>query len=285
MPNRRSFCRALGGLPLFSLAGAPAFAAAEPSDADAALRASIESTRRSAAERARDADRHPYETLHFFGLKPDQTVIEIAPGGGWYTAIIAPILRDKGRYIAALYTEDEATPAETEAARVKLRARFDDKFGGDPARYGRIVVGSLLTSGLVDVGPPASADSVLTFRNIHNWIAGGHLDQAMQAFYDVLKPGGVLGVEEHRAPPSTTLERIIATGYVREDLVIARARAAGFDLAASSEINANPRDDHEHPNGVWSLPPTLRGGDVDRAKFLSIGESDRMTLKFVKPAR
>lgn len=125
---------------------------------------------------------------------------------------------------------------------------------------------------------------MLTFRNVHNWIEDGHLDETLRAFFAVLKPGGVLGVEEHRAPAGTPLARVISTGYVPEALVIDHARAAGFQLSGRSEINANPRDTKDHPNGVWSLPPTLRGGDTDRAKFVAIGESDRMTLKFVKPA-
>jgi predicted methyltransferase len=243
-----------------------------------ALEAAIADPQRSPANRARDAARHPFETLQAFGAKPDWTVVEIAPGGGWYTEILAPYVRDRGHYIAAVYVEDESEAAQA-------RRRFDAKFGHDAARYGTVTVGMLRPSGLEGAGAPASADAVLTFRNIHNWIEGGHFDEALRAFHAVLKPGGVLGVEEHRAPPGTSLERIIATGYVPEAYVIEHAQAAGFELASRSEANANPRDDKDHPNGVWSLPPTLRGGAVDRDKFLAIGESDRMTLTFVKPTR
>jgi predicted methyltransferase len=260
------------------LAACVATPASPPATDDAALKAAVADPQRSAANRARDPARHPYETLHAFGLKPDWTVVEIAPGGGWYTEILAPYLRDRGRYVAAVYVEDEAEAAQA-------RQRFDAKFGHDPARYGRIGVGLLRTTGLVDAGAPGSADAVLTFRNIHNWIEGGHFDEALRAFYTVLKPGGVLGVEEHRALPGTSLERIIATGYVPEDYVIEHAKKAGFELASRSEANANPRDTKDHPNGVWSLPPTLRGGAADRDRFLAIGESDRMTLSFVKPKR
>ncbi|MEP7099144.1 MAG: methyltransferase [Burkholderiales bacterium] len=256
-----------------------------PNPDDAQLAASIASPMRGDANRARDGARHPYETLRAFGLRPGQTVIEIAPGGGWYTEILAPYLRERGRYIAALYVDAAATPAETDAQFAKARERFDARFTRLPDRYGHIVVGRLGATGLSDVGAPGSADAVLTFRNIHNWIADGHFDDALRSFYTVLKPGGVLGVEEHRAAPGTSLERIVASGYVPEAYVIEHARAAGFELASRSEANANPRDTRDHANGVWSLPPTLRGGAADRERFVAIGESDRMTLRFVKPAR
>ncbi len=233
---------------------------------------------RSAANRARDRARHPVQTLAFFGVKPDWTVIEIAPGGGWYTEILAPYLRDHGRLYAA-HEPADGTPAQQRA-----RAAFRDKLAANPKIYGRVVLGTLPTSSFTDIRPSGGADAVLTFRNIHNWIADGHFDETLRAFYDVLKPGGVLGVEEHRAAPGTSLSQVIASGYVPQDLVIARAQAAGFVLADSSEVNANARDTKDYPQGVWALPPTLRGGEVDRAKYLAIGESDRMTLRFVKPA-
>ncbi|MGO4580143.1 class I SAM-dependent methyltransferase, partial [Cupriavidus sp. 2TAF22] len=245
---------------------------------DAALAAAIAGPQRSAANKARDAWRHPRETLRFFGLQPGQTVVEIAPGGGWYTEILAPTLREHGKLYAAHYA---VGPASEES--MKSRANFAQKLARDPASYDKVVVGTLPLRSAGDFAPAGSADLVLTFRNIHNWIKDGHLDESLRAFHAVLKPGGVLGVEEHRAPPGTSLEQMIATGYVTEDFVIDHARAAGFALAGRSEINANPRDDHDHPDGVWSLPPTLRGGDRDRAAFQAIGESDRMTLKFVRP--
>lgn len=269
----------------FALLAACATPAPDSDAGGAQLRSAIESPLRTEPNRARDGARHPYETLRALGLRPDQTVIEIAPGGGWYTEIIAPYLRERGHYVAALYVDEAATPAETEAQFAKARERFDAKFTRAPDRYGRIAVGSLRARGLADVGAPGSADTVLTFRNIHNWIADDHFDDALRSFYAVLKPGGVLGVEEHRAAPGTSLERIVASGYVPEAYVIEHARAAGFELASRSEANANPRDTKDHANGVWSLPPTLRGGATDRERFIAIGESDRMTLKFVKPLR
>ena len=267
---------------LLAAAGALALAsgAAAPAGGDEALAAAMAGARRSAANKARDAYRHPLQTLRFFGLQPDQTVIEIAPGGGWYTEILAPVLRDHGKLYAAHY--DVLAPDASEDGK-RSRANYEKKLAQDTASYGKVTLGTLPVRAFTDIAPPGGADLVLTFRNIHNWIKDGHLDDSLRAFYAVLKPGGVLGVEEHRATPGTSLEQMIATGYVTEDYVIDHARAAGFALAGRSEINANPRDNHDHPDGVWSLPPTLRGGERDRASFLAIGESDRMTLKFVKP--
>lgn len=244
--------------------------------ATAALQAAIEGPQRSAANRTRDAARHPLETLAFFGLRPDWNVVEIAPGGGWYTEILAAFLNPRGRLYAA------HVPADGTAEQRRARAAFQQKLASDPAVYRRVVLGTLPVARFTDIHPPGGADAVLTFRNIHNWIADGHFDETLRAFFDVLKPGGVLGVEEHRAAPGTSLERMIESGYVTQDFVIARARAAGFEFAGASEINANPRDTHDHANGVWALPPTLRGGEVDRARYLAIGESDRMTLRFIK---
>jgi predicted methyltransferase len=237
---------------------------------------------RSAANRARDAARHPFETLRFFGLQPEQTVVEVSPGGGWYTEILAPYLRERGRFYAAHYPQD----ADTDYQR-KGRAAFDAKLAADPAVYERVRVGTQPTRGhgFLGIAPPGGADLVLTFRNVHNWIEAGHLQDSLRAFLDMLKPGGALGVEEHRAPPGTPLPRIIGSGYVPQDWLVEKARAVGFEFGGSSEINANPKDTKDHPNGVWSLPPTLRGGDVDRARFMAIGESDRMTLRLVKPRR
>jgi predicted methyltransferase len=277
LPVRRRTAVAL----LLSLALAPLRLVAAPADdADGArLAAVIAGPQRSDANRARDAARHPFETLRFFGLAPAQTVVEIAPGGGWYTEILAPYLREQGKLFAAHYPANSAD----EERRVS-RARFEEKLAKSPQVYDRVVIGTLLSDGrgFGNIAPEGGADLVLTFRNVHNWIEAGHLDATLRAFFAVLKPGGVLGIEEHRAPPGTPLAQIIASGYVPEELVIERARAAGFELTGRSEVNANPRDTRNHPNGVWSLPPTLRGGDVERAKFVAIGESDRMTLRFVK---
>ena len=269
---RRTFTAALlaAGLPGCALTASPAD--------DAALRAAIDGAHRSAANRARDPARHPYEMLRFFGLAPTQQVIELSPGGGWFTEILAPYLRGQGR----LYAAHESA---TDASEYRRRSRqgFDAKLARDPALYGQVQVGLMpRTPRFADIAPPGGADMVLTFRNVHNWIEANHLDATLQAAFAVLKPGGVLGVEEHRAPPGMSTDWIAKNGYVTEALMVERAQAAGFKLAARSEVNANPRDTKDHPHGVWSLPPTLRGGDVDRARFVAIGESDRFTHRYVK---
>jgi predicted methyltransferase len=254
-------------------------ARAQPA-ADTALQAAIDGPQRSAANRARDAARHPYDTLRFFGLQPGHTVLELAPGGGWYTEILAPYLRDKGRLLAAHYARDSA-----DEGRRRSRANFEAKLAKNPELYDRVVVGTLPQGdAFTDLAVAGGADMVLTFRNVHNWLEDSQLDASLRAFAQVLKPGGVLGVEDHRAAPGTPLERMMSSGYVTEDLLTQRARAAGFELQARSEINANPRDTKDHPNGVWSLPPTLRGGEMGRDKFTAIGESDRFTHRYVKTA-
>lgn len=245
---------------------------------DARLQAAIAAPHRSASNRTRDAARHPYETLRFFGLAPTQQVVELSPGGGWYTEILAPYLREQGR----LYLAGEAADDPDEYRR-RGRRGLDEKLARNPELYDRVQVGLLpRTPKFTDIAPPGGADRVLTFRNVHNWLEAGHLDATLQAVAALLKPGGVLGVEEHRAPPGRTREWIDKNGYVPEELLIESARAAGLALDARSEINANPRDTKDHPNGVWSLPPTLRGGEVDKARFLAIGESDRFTHRYVK---
>ena len=247
---------------------------------ETALDQALAGPHRSEANKARDAARHPKETLLFFGLRADQKVIELSPGGGWYTEILAPVLRERGTLYAA------ASPRDGTAYEVESRTGFEDKLKADPARYDRVRLGTLSKgASFVDIQVPGGADLVLTFRNVHNWIEAGHLDDTLKAVYTALKHGGVLGVEEHRASPGITLEQIKKTGYVSEVYLIERAKAAGFQLAGRSEVNANPKDGHDHPNGVWSLPPSLRGGEADRARYIAIGESDRMTLKFVKPLR
>ena len=247
----------------------------------ALLEAAIAGPQRGEKARARDIYRHPEATLQFFELAPSQSVLEIAPGGGWYTEILAPYLHDHGKLYEAQYDGPQSAPSAEAQAN---RAAFARKLAATPAVYGKVVVGSLHAGQFSGFPADASVDEVLTFRNIHNWIKDGQIDANLRAFYAALKPGGVLGVEEHRAAPGTTLQQTIDTGYVTEDYVIEHARAAGFELAGKSEVNSNPRDTRHYPHGVWSLPPTFEGGDVDRAKYAAIGESDRMTLRFVKPA-
>jgi predicted methyltransferase len=241
------------------------------------LVAAVNAPNRTPANRERDRWRNPAQTLAFFGLQPGMTVVEVSPGAGWYTEILAPAVGPRGKlYVAA------ANPAASEnAARAVQNLR--NKFASDPV-YSNIEL-SVFTRGSYDIAPPGSADLVLTFRNVHNWMANDFAQDAFNAFYRALKPGGVLGVVEHRLPESRDQDPKAASGYVKESEVVRMAQAAGFVLEARSDVNANPRDTADHPGGVWSLPPILRGGDVDRDKYMAIGESDRMTLRFRKPAR
>lgn len=235
---------------------------------------------RSDANRARDVYRHPKETLAFFGVRPDSTVVEIWPGGGWYTEILAPLLRDRGRLYAAHFHVTEKSPKYMGPA----RASYLKMLAGKPEIYDRVTVTALDAPGRAEIAPRGSVDFVLTFRNVHNWTAARNDGAMFRAFHDALKPGGTLGVVEHRANPGTSLEQQIKTGYMTEAYVISLAEKAGFRLAGRSEINANTKDTKDHPAGVWTLPPTYRLKDHDREKYRAIGESDRMTLKFVKPA-
>jgi len=245
----------------------------------AAIEKTMSGAHRSEANRARDVYRHPRETLQFFGLKPDMKVVEIWPGVGWYSEILAPVLRERGEYYAAqFYLDETATPNMVAGSR-----SYEKMLAGRPAFYDRVRLTSFMPPRYLEIAPPGSADLVLTFRNVHNWAAAGSDEAAFRAFYDALKPGGTLGVVEHRAAPGTSREQMIRIGYLTETYVIALAEKAGFRLAGRSEINANPRDTKNYPEGVWTLPPTYRLGDQDRAKYAAIGESDRMTLKFLKP--
>jgi predicted methyltransferase len=252
--------------------------------ADATLEAAIAGTWRDPANAARDAYRHPLQTLRFFGVTSSSRVIEITPGGGWYTEILAPYLRADGQMVAALAV---AGPAQSEGTRnylAKGNANFRAKLAADPAHYDRVEVREFSVPQPA-FGADGSADVVLTFRNVHNWTGWG-TDQAMfDAFFRVLKPGGVLGVVDHRAKPGTDMEAMKKSGYLTEAYVRALAERAGFVLEASSEVNANPRDTTVHPNGVWTLPPSNRHDPEDAQMYRSIGESDRMTLRFRKPAR
>ncbi|MDZ4762320.1 MAG: methyltransferase domain-containing protein [Alphaproteobacteria bacterium] len=237
-------------------------------------------------EKARDAHRHPVETLSFFGVRGSDTVVEISPGGGWYTAILGPYLREGGGRLYAAHLD----PATSDYARANVEA-FKAVFVDRPDVFGTIdlTIGSRESPGLA---PDGSADVVLTFRNVHNWMAGGYADKIFADAYRALKPGGVLGIEEHRLPSARDQNPAAGTGYVQEAYVIQLAAAAGFRFDGASEINANKKDTTDHPLGVWMLPPTLRssadGGPpppgYDAETYRAIGESDRMTLRFVKPA-
>jgi predicted methyltransferase len=236
---------------------------------------------RAEANRARDQYRHPAETLAFFGIQPGMTVVELWPGGGWYTEVLAPYLRESGKLYAAHFTED----SDNEYIRKSITG-FKSKLAAEPALYDRVMVTTLLPPDRLEIAPAGTADAVLTFRNVHNWMKmGGNEALVMQAAFSALKPGGVFGIVEHRAKPGTSREQMMESGYVTEDEVIRMATAAGFVLEEKSEVNANPMDTAVHPKGVWTLPPTLALGEQDRDKYLAIGESDRMTLRFRKPAQ
>ena len=251
---------------------------------DKDLQAALAGSHRDPANVARDAFRHPAETLTFFGIKPTHTVVEIAPGGGWYTEVLAPYLRDNGKLYAA-----HADPETTSNYYKRSLAAYKEKLAGNPAVYGKVEMTVFAPPAKVAVAPAGSADLVVTFRNVHNWWMRGGGDANVQAafkgMYDALKPGGVLGVVEHRLPASRPASEQENSGYMHEAYVIKMAEAVGFKLEAKSEINANPKDTANHEGGVWALPPTLTNGDKDRATYQAIGESDRMTLKFVKPAK
>jgi len=225
---------------------------------------------------ARDPYRHPAETLAFFGVREGSTVVEILPGsGGYYMEILAPYLAAKGRYIAANRDELAVSPYKED------HQKLLDRLQAEPALYGRVVV-TKFNADRHEIAPPGSADFVLTFRNLHNWMERGEAEGALRAFHKALKPGGVLGVVDHRGRTDQSQEAQMKSGYVREDYAIALIERAGFVLAGRSEVNANAKDTKDHPEGVWTLPPTYRLKDQERAKYAAIGESDRFTLKFVK---
>jgi predicted methyltransferase len=276
---RRVVCTFRAAVTLAALVLACVVAIAAPSAGGdmATLAAIAAGDHRTESNRARDAYRHPVETLAFFGLRRDMSVIEIWPGGsGWWTEILAPYLKERGAYFAA-----EST-ADSDEARTG-RARLAAKLAADTDRYGNVIFVKFDPNG-GDIVPPGTVDMVLTFRNLHNWIADGTVEATLQTFYKALKPGGVLGIEGHRGRADLPHDLQLRDGYVREDHAIAIVERAGFKLVGRSEINANPKDTKDYPAGVWTLPPTYRLKDQDRARYAAIGESDRFTLKFVKPS-
>ncbi len=242
--------------------------------ATGSVAAAIDGSHRSDENRARDPYRHPAETLAFFGLEPTMTVVEMAPGGGWYTEILAPTLKGQGKLFAAI-----PDPAESEYGE-----RFMTFLQSEPELYSEVEPVIFMPPERASLGPDGSADMVVTFRSTHGWINRGQAADVYAAMFRVLKPGGILGVVQHRADEGADPAVTAEDGYVPEAYVIGLAEAAGFVLEEKSELNANPRDDHDHPEGVWTLPPTLRLGDEGREEYEAIGESDRMTLRFRKPA-
>jgi len=279
----RALCLVAAFLAGSIVPGSGLFEAEAQQSANAALDAALAGAHRSAATKARDRYRHPKETLEFFGLRPDMTVVEIWPGGGWYTDILAPVLRERGKLYAALYGESPPFPYQS-----REMESFRAKLAGAPAVYDRVTITALGFPNELTIAPAGSADLVVTFRNVHNWVAPGYgppnaPELAFKAFFAALKPDGVLGVVDHRWPDPATEDPQARDGYISEERVIELAEAAGFELAGGSDINRNPLDTHDHPEGVWTLPPDLALGERDRDKYLGIGESDRLTLKFVKP--
>jgi len=276
---KRPLLAAAACLPAFILSACGPTASAERAAAvavyaDTSIAAAVDAPSRTPANAARDRYRHPRETLGFFGVEPDDTVVEIWPGGGWYTEILAPLVAENGTYYAA------ANGNGLNGAKA-LMAR-------DAALYGKVRLAAFpagQAGATAPAVPAGSADVVLTFRNVHNWMMGDQpfAEDAFRQMFAMLKPGGTLGVVEHRLPETADAARERSSGYVRVSTVHRLAEQAGFRFVAASEVNANSRDTKDHPGGVWSLPPTYRGKDVDRARFEAIGESDRMTLKFIKP--
>lgn len=238
----------------------------------------LEGAHRSEQAKARDVYRHPLATLHFFGLEPDMTVVEVTPGGGWYTDVLAPFLKDQGQLYLAGGDPNSFIPFYR-----NMTAKLLDRVQADPATYGTPSFTVMAYPKRMELAPEGSVDMVLTFRNVHSWMGDDFAPEALQAMYRALKPGGILGLVEHRGALDIVQDPKAGIGYVREDYVIQLATEAGFELVEISQINANPKDTKDYPEGVWTLPPTLQLKSRDREKYLAIGESDRMTLKFQKP--
>ena len=248
--------------------------------ADSILRAANHKDR-PAEQRIRDEFRHPQQTLRFFGIQPNMSVVEISPGGGWYTNILAPLLDENGQLYAAHFYVDENTNDYFKRSLEGFKKKV-----AEHGPYKNIKITAFHPEKALDVAPEGSADMVLTFRNVHNWYmrhGDSGIENAFSAFFKALKKGGVLGVVEHRLPEDADNDMQQSSGYMKQSYVVKMAEKAGFKLEASSEVNANPLDNANHPKGVWTLPPRLRLGEKDKEKYQAIGESDRMTLKFVKP--
>ena len=262
----------------FILAGVAAAVMMAPAIADDRLKEVIADPDRPADQAERDQYRNPYETLTFFGIEPDMTVVELSPGGGWYTEILAPYLRDEGQLIAAHWNLDGDVPDFY----IRIRGEYEERIA-DTDRFGEIDLISFDPPEMSELGEPGTADMVLTFRNVHSWKRADTFRDVARAAHEVLKPGGVFGVVSHRLPEDREQDPEVRSGYVHQSWVVGVLESEGFRLAEASEINANPDDTADHPNGVWNLPPSLRveeGDDEDH--YRAIGESDRFTLKFVK---
>lgn len=275
------FC--IGLMALISLSPITPQAEMDPSTSQR-LKDVIAGDHRSEANRARDVYRKPYETLEFLGLQEDMTVVEIWPGGGWYTEILAPVLKDTGKFYGAQFGVNPPYGYQRRAMGTYL-----SKLGSTPDLYRQVEVTEFALPYALRMAPAESADMVLTFRNVHNLVmelndSGAYAAVAMKAAYDALKPGGIFGVVDHQWDDPATEDPVSANGYISRERTIDLATQAGFELQASSDILRNPKDTKDHPQGVWTLPPTFAGGAQDRGKYEAIGESDRFLLKFVKPA-
>ena len=250
-------------------------------DAAAALTAILAGPHRMPKHPERDAARHPAETLAFFGLTPTMTVVELGAGGGWYTELLAPLLANKGKLVVA--GPDAAGPADKMTT--VYGKRLDLNLAKSPALFGKVERATIAGPDAIKLGADGSADLVIAMREMHGWARRKETEKYLAAVHAVLKDGGTLGIEQHRAKPDAKVEDSAEKGYLPEAWVIEQVKAAGFELVASSEINANPKDTKDYEKGVWTLPPNLRLGETDRAKYVEIGESDRMTLTFKKIAK
>ncbi|QLE85784.1 class I SAM-dependent methyltransferase [Shewanella sp. Scap07] len=266
MKKRTLVSALLAGMLLSPLASA--------GDLDSALNNEL----RTPANAERDDSRHPKQTLHFFGVKPNHTVIELWPGGRWYAEILAPYLAKEGHYIGANFDANPPKDVKSPGYKIRLGKALEEWITTNKTQLGHASSFPFEPPRLSSLGEDNSADVVLTFRNLHNWAMQDQLQTVFDSAYSVLKPGGIFGVVEHRSNPGMDPK----SGYMSQEQTIEMARKAGFDLVASSEINANPKDTKDYPKGVWTLPPRLAMGDQDKQKYVAIGESDRMTLKFIK---
>jgi predicted methyltransferase len=246
-------------------------------DSGPTLAAVVADPARTASAVARDAARHPVEELAFFGLAPSMTVVELWPGTGYWTEILGPYLAGRGHYIVAL-------PARGDEEDQAILQRWHARIAAQGSRLGAITETTLGT-GQFNIAPLGSVDLIVTFRNLHNWMGSGYADQALAACFSALKPGGILGIEDHRGRSDRPQDPKAADGYLREDYAIEMVKRAGFELVGRSAINANPKDTKDWVDGVWTLPPTLSQGDKDRDRYVAIGEADNFVLKFRKPAR
>jgi predicted methyltransferase len=275
----------LAALLLLPLMPADAGAAQPELDAttSSALDDAMSGEHRSAENKARDKYRRPKETLAFFGFRSDMTVVEIWPGGGWYTEILAPALKENGKLYAVQYGVNPQYSYQR-----RYFGAFLTKAGESPDVFRDVIVTAMDFPYQLNIAPSGAADLVVTFRNAHNWVSSGYhkasAQLAFQAMFDVLKPGGVLGIVDHRWPDAENEDPHAEDGYISEERLIVFAEEAGFEFAGRSDVNRNSKDTHDHPEGVWTLPPSFALDEQDREKYLGIGESDRLTIKFVKPA-